>query len=40
VAVSCEHGNEPTGSVKCWEFPNFQLFDKDSGPLTSLPLIA
>jgi hypothetical protein len=20
VEGSCEHGNEPSGSVKCWEF--------------------
>jgi hypothetical protein len=20
VEASCEHGNEPLGSIKCWEF--------------------
>jgi hypothetical protein len=34
VEGSCEHGDEPLGSLKCWEFPdwlhNWQLLRKDS----------
>jgi hypothetical protein len=34
MASSCEHNNEPSGSVKCWEFlewlRNYWLFKKDS----------
>jgi hypothetical protein len=33
---SCEHGNEPSGSIKCWEFlewlDNWQLLKKGSAP--------
>jgi hypothetical protein len=33
---SCEHGNEPSGSIKCWEvleqLHNWQLFKKGSAP--------
>jgi hypothetical protein len=33
---SCEHGNEPTGLMKCWEFfewvDNWQLLKKGSAP--------
>jgi hypothetical protein len=32
VEGSCEHGNEPLDSIKCWEIPeylhNLQLFKK------------
>jgi hypothetical protein len=34
VQVSCERGNEPSGSLKCWEVPewlqNWQLLRKSS----------
>jgi hypothetical protein len=34
VEGSCEHGNEPSGSIKCWEvlewLHNWQLFRKGS----------
>jgi hypothetical protein len=34
VAGSCEHGNEPSGSAKCGEFPDYlrncQLVKKES----------
>jgi hypothetical protein len=30
--ISCEHGNEPSGSIKCWEvlewLQNWQLLKK------------
>jgi hypothetical protein len=33
---SCEHGNEPSGSIKCWEIleylHNWQFLVKDSPP--------
>jgi hypothetical protein len=33
---SCEHGDETSGSLKCWEFPewldNWQLLRKGSAP--------
>jgi hypothetical protein len=33
---SCEHGNEPSGSIECWEFiewlHNWQLLKKGSAP--------
>jgi hypothetical protein len=33
---SCEHGNEPSGSLKCWEvldwLHNWQLLKKGSAP--------
>jgi hypothetical protein len=36
---SCEHGNEPSGSIKCWEFVewlrNWQLLKKASAPCVS-----
>jgi hypothetical protein len=36
VAVSCEHGNEPSGSIKCGEFLDWLsdcwLLKKDSAP--------
>jgi hypothetical protein len=39
VEGSCEHGNEPSGSIKCWEFlewlHNWQLFRKGSAPWVS-----
>jgi hypothetical protein len=35
VADSCEHGNGPSGSIKCWEFlerlSNCWLLTEDSG---------
>jgi hypothetical protein len=34
VKESCEHGNEPSGSVQCWEvleeLYNWRLLNKDS----------
>jgi hypothetical protein len=39
VEGSCEHGDEPSGSLKCWEVPeslhNWQLLRKSSAPLVS-----
>jgi hypothetical protein len=36
VEGSCEHGDEPSGSLKCWEVPdwldNLQLLRKGSAP--------
>jgi hypothetical protein len=36
VAGSCEHGNEPSGSIKCGEFldwlSDFQLLEEVSAP--------
>jgi hypothetical protein len=33
---SCEHGNEPSGSIKCWEFlewlHSWRLLKKGSAP--------
>jgi hypothetical protein len=33
---SCEHGNEPSGSIKCWEvlewLSDWRLLKKDSAP--------
>jgi hypothetical protein len=38
VKGSCEHGNEPSGSVKCWEvlewLRHWQLLKKISAALT------
>jgi hypothetical protein len=38
VAGSCEHSNEPSGSIKVGEFPDLlsdcQLLKKDSAPWT------
>jgi hypothetical protein len=40
VAGCCEHGNEPSGSVKGKEFLDklsyYELLNKDSAPYTSL----
>jgi hypothetical protein len=34
IVSSCKHGNEPSGSIKCWEFlerlSNCSLLEKDS----------
>jgi hypothetical protein len=34
--VSCEHSNEPSGSIKCWEvlewLHNWQILKKGSAP--------
>jgi hypothetical protein len=39
VEGSCEHGNEPSGCIKCWEvleyLHNWQLLKKGSAPLVS-----
>jgi hypothetical protein len=39
VEGSCEHDNEPTGSIKCWEvlekLHNWQLLKKGSAPRVS-----
>jgi hypothetical protein len=39
VEGSCEHGNEPSGCIKCWEFleclRNWQLLKKGSAPRVS-----
>jgi hypothetical protein len=36
---SCEHGNVPSGSIKCWEYleelHNWQLLKKSSAPCVS-----
>jgi hypothetical protein len=36
VEGSCEHGDEPLGSLKCWKVPewlhNWQLLRKASAP--------
>jgi hypothetical protein len=36
VEGSCEHGDEPSGSTKCWDVPewlhNWQLLKKGSAP--------
>jgi hypothetical protein len=41
VEGSCEHGNEPSGSIKFWEFlewlHNWQLLMKSSAPWVSEP---
>jgi hypothetical protein len=43
VACSCEHGNESSGTVKCWEIleelSNCWLLNKDSGPRSSLAIL-
>jgi hypothetical protein len=40
VEGSCEHGNGPSGSIKCWEILeqlcNWRLLKKDSAPRSSL----
>jgi hypothetical protein len=40
VAGSCEHGNEPSGSIKCGDFvyqlSDYQLLKKDSAPCSWL----
>jgi hypothetical protein len=40
VEGSCEHGNEPSGSIKCWEIlewlHNWRLLKKGSAPRVSL----
>jgi hypothetical protein len=39
VKGPCEHGNEPPGSIKCWEvlelLHNWQLLKKGSAPCVS-----
>jgi hypothetical protein len=39
VESSCEHGNEPSGSLKCWEvlewLHNWRLLKKASAPYVS-----
>jgi hypothetical protein len=39
VEGSCEHGNEPSGSIKCWEvlecMHNWRLLKKGSAPRVS-----
>jgi hypothetical protein len=41
VEGSCEHGNEPLDSIKCWEvleqLHNWRLFKKDSAPWGAAP---
>jgi hypothetical protein len=36
VEGSCEHGNEPSSNIECWEvlewLHNWQLLKKDSAP--------
>jgi hypothetical protein len=29
VVYSCEHVNEPSGSIKCWEFNSIECFISD-----------
>jgi hypothetical protein len=40
VEGPCEHGNEPSGSIKCWEILewlcNWQLLKKGSAPWSQL----
>jgi hypothetical protein len=40
VEGSGEHGNEPSGSIKCWEvleqLHNWRLLKKGSAPLSQL----
>jgi hypothetical protein len=40
VQGSCEHGNEPSGSLKCWEnleyLRNWRLLKKGSAPWSKL----
>jgi hypothetical protein len=42
VEGSCEHGNEPLGSVKCWEIlewlSDWRLLKMDSAPWSLLLL--
>jgi hypothetical protein len=44
VEGSCEHGNEPSGSIKCWEFlewlHNWQLLKKSSAPWVSEEVVS
>jgi hypothetical protein len=39
LMISCEHGDEPSGCLNCWEFPewlhNWQLLRKGSAPYIS-----
>jgi hypothetical protein len=43
VKGSCEHGNEPTGSIKCWEvlewLLNWWLLKKGSAPLSECHVV-
>jgi hypothetical protein len=40
VDGSCEHSNEPSGSIKCWEIleqlHNWQLLKEGSAPLVNV----
>jgi hypothetical protein len=36
VQSSCELGNEPSGSIKCWEIPNGST---SCGHMTNFPLL-
>jgi hypothetical protein len=42
VEGSCEHGNEPSGSIKCWEvlewLHSWQLLEKDPVPEVGMPV--
>jgi hypothetical protein len=44
VEGSCEHGNELSGSIKCWEvlegLHNYRLLKKGSAPQVSSSLCA
>jgi hypothetical protein len=44
VKGSCEHDNEPTGSIKCWEIlewlSDWWLPKKDSAPWTQFDVNA
>jgi hypothetical protein len=43
MAGSCEHGDEPSGSIKYWEFPeqlsDYQLLKDDSASWSYLPSV-
>jgi hypothetical protein len=43
VEGSCEHGNETSGSIKCWEVAeylhNWRLLKKDSAPWVIIIII-
>jgi hypothetical protein len=43
VEGSCEHGNEPSGSIKCWEIlewlHNWRLLKKRLGPMKLVILL-
>jgi hypothetical protein len=43
VEGPCEHGNEPPGSIKCWEvlewLHNWQLLKKGSAPCSFFYLV-